>query len=80
MSDVHEQQPVESLPEPGRYRHFKGGEYDLVSIAQHTETDELLVVYRSVKEPDRLWVRPLAMFVEQVERPEGTFPRFERTA
>jgi Protein of unknown function (DUF1653) len=67
------------IPSPGRYRHFKGGEYDLIDIAHHSETGDLLVIYRSVAEPDRTWVRPAEMFNETVERPEGTFLRFQRT-
>jgi hypothetical protein len=68
---------TERVPEPGRYRHFKGGEYELLSVGKHTETGELLVVYRSLDRPSRIWVRPLEMFVEPVERSDGTFARFE---
>jgi hypothetical protein len=66
------------LPEPGLYRHFKGGEYELLSVARHSETEELLVVYRALNRPDALWVRPLDMFTEFVERPEGLVPRFQK--
>lgn len=66
-----------TAPTPGRYRHFKGGEYDLLRVARHTETNELLAVYCSVKDPDTTWVRPLEMFNEVVVRPDGTYPRFE---
>jgi hypothetical protein len=66
-----------TVPTPGRYRHFKGGEYDLLRVARHTETDELLAVYCSVEDPTTTWVRPLEMFSDVVKRPEGTFPRFE---
>lgn len=67
----------QTVPEPGRYRHFKGGEYELLVVARHSETEEWLVVYRSVEDPGKTWVRPLEMFSGLVERPEGTFPRFE---
>jgi hypothetical protein len=67
------------VPTPGRYRHFKGGEYDLLRVARHTETKELLAVYCSVEDPAMTWVRPLEMFSGVIERPEGTFPRFEPT-
>lgn len=67
-----------TLPEPGFYRHFKGGEYEVLSVARHSETEELLVVYRALRSPDAIWVRPLDMFMEQVERPEGLVPRFQR--
>lgn len=65
------------LPEPGRYRHFKGNEYDLLMVARHTETEEWLAVYCAVKEPDRIWVRPVEMFAEHVEDGDASRPRFE---
>jgi hypothetical protein len=57
------------LPEPplGRYRHYKGGEYELVGVARHSETLEVLVVYRPLYNATGLWVRPYAMFFESVE-------------
>jgi Protein of unknown function (DUF1653) len=64
------------LPPPGRYRHFKGDEYELLSVGAHTETEELLVVYRSIDEPEKIWIRPLQMFVEPVDQPCGRVPRF----
>jgi hypothetical protein len=69
---------VDSVLEPGRYRHFKGGEYEVVFVGRHTETDEEVVVYFSADEPDEVWVRPVDMFLEPVKRPEGWLPRFER--
>lgn len=84
MTSVAQRQappPVRDLlPEPGRYHHFKGGEYELLSVAEHTETGELLAVYRALDTPDLIWVRPLEMFVEQVERPDGVYPRFRPAA
>jgi hypothetical protein len=65
------------LPEPGLYRHFKGGEYELLAVARHSETDELLAIYRAVGDPERVWVRPLTMFTETIQAPTGVFPRFE---
>ncbi len=62
---------------PGRYRHFKGGEYEVIDIARHSETDETLVVYRPLYEDSGLWVRPLSMFAERVTRGERTTLRFE---
>ncbi|MEK7193482.1 MAG: DUF1653 domain-containing protein [Patescibacteria group bacterium] len=50
----------------GRYRHFKGDEYRVIAVAKHSETQEEFVVYQSVKD-DRVWVRPTAMFLENVE-------------
>lgn len=51
---------------PGRYRHYKGGEYEVIGIARHSESDEQLVVYRCLYDNNSLWVRPLSMFVEKV--------------
>ena len=50
--------------EPGTYRHYKGGLYEVVGAARHSETEERLAVYRSAD--GGLWVRPLAMFLETV--------------
>ena len=62
---------------PGRYRHFKGGEYEVIGVARHSETDETLVVYRPLYEDSGLWVRPLSMVAERVTRGERTTLRFE---
>ena len=59
-------------PLPGRYRHFKGGEYEVLGVARHSETQEPLVVYRPLDNDTGLWVRPLSMFLEVVEH-EGKF-------
>ena len=61
---------------PGRYRHYKGGEYMVMGIAQHSETGEALVVYRPEYGDRGLWVRPLSMFQESIETPGGVVPRF----
>ena len=60
----------------GRYRHYKGGEYTVMGVAQHSETGEALVVYRPEYGDRELWVRPLSMFQEGVETPDGVVPRF----
>lgn len=51
----------------GRYRHFKGGEYEVLHIARHSETEEPLVVYRALYGDGDVWVRPLSMWNESVE-------------
>jgi hypothetical protein len=51
---------------PGRYRHYKGNDYQVIGIARHSETEEELVVYRKLYDDGSLWVRPLAMFTEDV--------------
>ena len=61
---------------PGRYRHFKGGEYQVIDIARHSETEEDMVVYRPLYGAGKLWVRPLHMFIEPVEKDGETMPRF----
>ena len=61
---------------PGRYRHFKGGEYEVYGVAKHSETGEELVVYRTLYGERGLWVRPLTMFEETVEREGKIQARF----
>ena len=61
---------------PGRYRHFKGREYEVIGVARHSETEEELVVYRALYGDFGLWVRPLSMWNELVERDGKTFRRF----
>ena len=61
---------------PGRYRHFKSGEYEVLGVAFHSETLEPMVVYRALYGERRLWVRPAAMWNEWVERDGYAGPRF----
>ena len=61
---------------PGRYRHYKGGEYELIGVARHSETFEPLVVYRPLYNDSGLWVRPYAMFFGQIELDGRLQPRF----
>ena len=63
-------------PKPGIYRHFKGNYYELIGTAKHSETLEPLVVYRALYGEGGLWVRPAAMWDEQVERDGYCGPRF----
>ena len=65
---------MESI-KPGRYRHFKGKEYEVLGIARHSETEEELVVYRALYGDFSLWVRPVSMWNETVERDGKTFRR-----
>ncbi|MBR4700941.1 MAG: DUF1653 domain-containing protein [Oscillospiraceae bacterium] len=60
----------------GLYRHFKGNYYEVLGVARHSETGEELVVYRPLYGERGLWVRPLAMFTETVERDGKLMPRF----
>ena len=61
---------------PGIYRHFKGNEYELLYIATHSETEEPMVVYRALYGEGGVWVRPLPMWTEHVERDGYSGPRF----
>lgn len=63
--------------EIGRYRHYKGNEYEVVGVARHSEDESELVVYRPLYGERGLWVRPLDMFVETVQIEGMTKPRFE---
>ena len=60
----------------GRYRHFKGNEYEVLYLAKHSETLELMVVYRALYGEHGVWVRPAAMWNETVERDGKTYRRF----
>lgn len=61
---------------PGRYRHFKGGEYQVLELARHSETGEQMVVYRALYGDGGLWVRPAAMWNELIVRDGYHGPRF----
>ena len=65
-----------STIKPGRYRHFKGSEYEVIGTARHSETLEEMVVYRALYGDGGLWVRPAAMWSETVERDGYRGPRF----
>ncbi|MBE6629803.1 MAG: DUF1653 domain-containing protein [Ruminococcaceae bacterium] len=60
----------------GRYRHFKGMEYEVLGVAKHSETLEPMVVYRALYGEGGLWVRPASMWCESVTRDGKTQPRF----
>lgn len=60
----------------GKYKHFKGNEYEVVAVATHSESMEPMVVYKALYGEGGYWVRPLPMFLETVTRDGVTFPRF----
>ncbi len=62
----------------GKYRHYKGNDYEVVGVATHSETHEPMVVYRPLYGERALWVRPLAMFMEDVTVDGKTVPRFAK--
>lgn len=61
----------------GRYRHFKGNEYEVIATAKHSETLEEMVVYKALYGEGGLWVRPAEMWNETVERDGREVKRFE---
>ena len=63
---------------PGKYRHFKGNEYEVLFVAKHSETEEPMVVYRALYGDGGVWVRPASMWNERIERDGKTFCRFTR--
>ena len=67
--------PLPSIP-LGRYRHYKGGEYEVIGVARHSETLEPLVLYRPLYNDSGLWVRPYEMFVESLQVDGKVSPRF----
>lgn len=62
----------------GKYRHFKGNEYEVLYIAKHSETLEDMVVYRALYGEHGIWVRPASMWDEIITRDGKTFKRFEK--
>ena len=60
----------------GKYRHFKGNEYEVLYIAKHSETQEEMVVYRALYGEGGVWVRPASMWNETVERDGQVYKRF----
>ncbi|MBR2606088.1 MAG: DUF1653 domain-containing protein [Clostridia bacterium] len=71
------EEAVQSI-RPGRYRHFKGREYEVIGIARHSEDESPLVVYRKLYDDLSLWVRPADMWNEEVVRDGRTYTRFVR--
>ncbi|MCS5587469.1 MAG: DUF1653 domain-containing protein [Porticoccaceae bacterium] len=63
--------------EKGIYKHYKGNKYQVIGVARHSESEDYLVVYRPLYGDSGLWVRPLHMFIEEVEVEGQMQPRFE---
>ncbi len=68
------------MVQPGRYRHYKGQEYEVLGVARHSETEEEYVVYRALYGARGLWIRPKAMFLETVTVDGHSCPRFQLLA
>jgi len=64
--------------ELGKYRHYKGKEYEVLMLATHSETEEEMVVYRMMYGEESVWVRPYDMFIEMVDRNGSVKPRFKK--
>lgn len=60
----------------GKYRHFKGNEYEVIGVARHSETCEEMVVYKALYGEGELWVRPISMWDETIQRDGKNFKRF----
>ncbi len=84
MSLMDDQTNIPILPNIalGRYRHYKGNEYEIIGVGAHTESLEPHVVYRSLAEKsyNKIWIRPYLMFIESVEFEGKTIPRFTKIA
>lgn len=63
---------------PGTYRHYKGQHYEVLGVARHSETEDEFVVYQALYGERGLWIRPLAMFMEIVDKDGVSVPRFSR--
>ncbi len=63
----------------GKYIHYKGNEYELLDVGVHTETEEEFVIYKSMRDPSKTWLRPKKMFFEEVDVSEYNYkgPRFK---
>ena len=62
--------------QPGKYQHFKGNFYQVIDTVTHSETQETLVLYKPLYGEQALWVRPIEIFVEEIERDGKVFKRF----
>ncbi|MCC5854128.1 MAG: DUF1653 domain-containing protein [Idiomarina sp.] len=71
--------PTKSAPTllPGIYTHYKGNDYEVIDLVRHSETDEWFVLYRPLYGDGGLWIRPYAMFTEQVTLDNRAVPRFK---
>lgn len=66
-----------NIPKLGKYRHYKGKEYQVLGVGKHSETLEEVVVYRALYGDRSLWVRPMKMFLEEMNIEGKKVPRFE---
>ena len=76
MSSSNESLPPLPTIALGRYRHYKGGEYEVIGVVRHSETLEPMVLYRPLYNASGNWVRPFGMFLETVDHEGRLQPRF----
>lgn len=62
----------------GTYQHYKGNRYEIVAVGKHTETEEVLVVYRALYGDGAIWIRPASMFLETIQLGSTEVPRFSK--
>lgn len=77
MYTIRNRTGVNALLKNGRYRHYKGRDYEVIGVARHSETEEEMVVYRTLYGNYDLWVRPVGLFQETVEIDGAPQPRFK---
>ena len=80
MLSMNDELPPLVCTPPGRYRHYKGGLYEVLGTVRHSETLEPMTLYRALYGQRGLWVRPAAMFEEQVLIDGVLQPRFQKCA
>ena len=73
-----ERKPLPPVGAPGKYRHFKGGEYEFICLAKDSETSEELVIYKALYGDQKIWARPSAIFYQYVDVDGREVPRFEK--
>ena len=73
-----ERKPLPAVGTPGKYRHFKGGEYEFICLAKDSETSEELVIYKALYGEQKIWARPSAIFYQYVNVDGKEVPRFEK--
>ncbi len=71
------EEAIQTIP-LGKYRHFKGNEYEVIGIAKYSENEEAMVVYRALYGDGILWIRPADMWNETIKRDGKTFLRFTK--
>jgi len=69
---------AKSLEKDGIYEHYKGMRYQLLAVGRHSETLEEVVIYQALYGEGDIWVRPLEMFIENIDKDGETLPRFKR--